>query len=506
MKRKISNMILALFVLTAIFAASVGAAGKITVKEIASGLEYDGIGDFHDGLAMVATGKKTGYIDKTGKLVVPLIYDQADYYKYSPAFDGGLACVKIDGKENYIDKTGEVIIKIEYDEVGPFSDGMAWIKKGDKYGYIDKSGALAIPFVFYVYTDDFSGEAIVPDFSEGLAAVRIDGKCGFMDKTGKIVIPAQYSGDFYYGEWGSYNPKFHDGLVRVIKDYSPGIIDKAGEVVVPFGQYTLIGNNLTGFFTDGLAKVYTRDENGDTKSGFIDTSGNIIVPPKYSYFSDFNGALAYVHDYGQGDRGAYMDKTGTVVTPFDYYADQWCNWFYTPSCEGMTIAQKDGKFGCLDEKGNIAVPFAYDNIGMFSCGLAFVEDRESGVCGFVDKTGKMIVPVEHYPNVAYVDYKFSYGLLWVMEGGIEGKRGYVDTAGEIVVPCIYDYAASFSEGLAAVQKDGKWSILEIQTAAEPSEAPRVGDRFYIVPLLGVCAAAAFAWVNKKMGKKVSGIL
>lgn len=35
------------------------------------------------------------------------------------------------------------------------------------------------------------------------------------------------------------------------------------------------------------------------------------------------------------------------------------------------------------------------------------------------------------------------------------KWGYVNTKGELIIPCIYEYANDFSEGLACVSKDGK---------------------------------------------------
>ena len=35
------------------------------------------------------------------------------------------------------------------------------------------------------------------------------------------------------------------------------------------------------------------------------------------------------------------------------------------------------------------------------------------------------------------------------------KWGYVNTKGELIIPCIYEYANDFSEGLASVRKNGK---------------------------------------------------
>ena len=39
------------------------------------------------------------------------------------------------------------------------------------------------------------------------------------------------------------------------------------------------------------------------------------------------------------------------------------------------------------------------------------------------------------------------------------KSGFINTKGEVIIPCIYDDAWNFNEGLAAVKQNGKWSII-----------------------------------------------
>ena len=55
---------------------------------------------FSDGLAVVELNDKFGYIDKTGREVIPLIYD------YASEFAAGLASVELHGNWGYIDKQG----------------------------------------------------------------------------------------------------------------------------------------------------------------------------------------------------------------------------------------------------------------------------------------------------------------------------------------------------------------------------------------------------------------
>ena len=74
-----------------------------------------------------------------------------------------LALVYKDGKWGYIDTTGKEIVPCQYEWYGNFSDGLAALYKDGKYGYIDTTGKVVIPFVF-----SHAGY-----FGDGLAYVEI---------------------------------------------------------------------------------------------------------------------------------------------------------------------------------------------------------------------------------------------------------------------------------------------------------------------------------------------
>lgn len=44
------------------------------------------------------------------------------------------------------------------------------------------------------------------------------------------------------------------------------------------------------------------------------------------------------------------------------------------------------------------------------------------------------------------------------------KAGFVDTSGRLVIPVVYDYAFTFSQGEALVKKDGKWIVIRLNTS------------------------------------------
>lgn len=134
-------------------------------------------------------GGKFGYIDKTGKLLIPPQFFGAQ------DFSEGLAAVRIeetrDSKFGYIDRSGQMVIAPRFHQARPFSQGLAAVETSARvvgnqvvdiaWGFIDKAGVLRIP-------DNY---AFAGNFSEGLArvAVKLGVSMGFVDQAGKMIIP-----------------------------------------------------------------------------------------------------------------------------------------------------------------------------------------------------------------------------------------------------------------------------------------------------------------------------
>ncbi|MEI9478590.1 MAG: WG repeat-containing protein [Deltaproteobacteria bacterium] len=49
--------------------------------------------------------------------------------------------IRVDGKTGFIDKSGKMVIPLMYDDVDSFSGGIAKVTINEKKGYIDKKGA-----------------------------------------------------------------------------------------------------------------------------------------------------------------------------------------------------------------------------------------------------------------------------------------------------------------------------------------------------------------------------
>ncbi|HEX8529750.1 MAG TPA: WG repeat-containing protein, partial [Cytophagales bacterium] len=110
-------------------------------------------------------------------------------------------------------------------------------------------------------------------------------------------------------------------------------------------------------FRDGLAKVV---KNG--KSGFVDTTGQEIIPLSFDYVSSFVEGMAR---FEQDKKWGYLDKKGKVVIAPTYE-------FAGSFSEGLALVEKKAKKGFIDKKGIAVIPLAYDEILYFSedlCGV-----------------------------------------------------------------------------------------------------------------------------------------
>lgn len=120
---------------------------------------------------------KYGILDSTGKIVLPVQYDDINLYS-----SDGLILLKKDGKCGYCDLKLKMSIPLKFEDANIFQNGMASVKLNNKWGFIDKTGATIIDFQYE--------DAGV--FEEGYAGVKQNGKWGVIGKDNKPLLPFIY--------------------------------------------------------------------------------------------------------------------------------------------------------------------------------------------------------------------------------------------------------------------------------------------------------------------------
>jgi hypothetical protein len=179
------------------------------------------------------------------------------------------------------------------------------------------------------------------------------------------------------------------------------------------------------WFYRGIVKV-----NLEGKVGYIDSTENAIIPFNYDHITDFHQGIA---------------------TTFIGTTDEMGN-------------NMEGKYGMVDISGKELIPAIYDNVD-YNDGFAFVSTN--GKYGLL-KNGKEIIPFIYDGFMGY-----SNGLILVFEGepskGYEddydyqpanGKYGFIDTTGTIIIPLEYEDAIPMNNNLTIVKKDGLYGIID----------------------------------------------
>src|SRR5206468_8469070 len=89
---------------------------------------------FRDGLAEVFTGTTTSFMDTKGNEVF-----SKERLLITGGFAEGLCVIHILGEDKYgfIDKTGKEVIPRKYDDARSFSEGLAAVKLNGEWGFID---------------------------------------------------------------------------------------------------------------------------------------------------------------------------------------------------------------------------------------------------------------------------------------------------------------------------------------------------------------------------------
>lgn len=447
----------------------INSRGKVTIP-----ISYQWLGDFGESeLVMFKQGGKFGFIDQTANVVISAVYEQAR------SFREGLASVKKAGKWGFVNEKGIEVINFKYDNVGVFSEGLTGVMLAGKWGFVNKVGKEIVSPSFKE----------VGAFNHGVAMVKRGGKYGFVNKEGKQVIDTQFdevwefsadglakvmmggTGNPKYGYMNSSGDMVISASYDVIGDFSNNEGIARTKVGGGFGFVAKNGKSISptiysdaGEFSEGRARVKK-----DGKWGYLDENGQMITSSSYDEAEDFVNGLARVM---QNDEVFYIDLNGEKAnyringqgTKISLNADYEDAGFYTNK---RLRVKKNGKWGFVDEQGEMVIPIDFDAVSDFVDGIAQVE--KGGEIYQIDLDGKML-------EWEYVSFRsktegestfkpkkvektvFKVGnshFDWVgdLVDGLakvekDGKWGYVDKAGNIVVPIKYDGLEDFTNGLA----------------------------------------------------------
>ena len=313
---------------------------------------------------------------------------------------------------------------------------------------------------------NFNGEEISSSVYENVYSlsgvensiiVEANGVKGLVNgSTNQIVLQCSYS------DIQTLLPlDYSKGYIVTNTNNLKGIIDANSKIIFEC-KYEDIAH-----FT-GNDRYYVK-ENGTWK--VIDNQGNTVIenPSVVNIENDY----LIVNNNGQY---GILDITGKTIIEPSYQLIE-------PSFTGIFIAKKDDKFGLIDVSNNSIIDFKYTAMS-YRKEASFIEaDKENLMTDIIDTTGKValsdVIISELNKDVGYIrvrigdDYKY-YNLKFEEKNLHElvptktlylvkkdGKYGYENKEGKLVVDAIYDDATEQNiYGYCAIKQNGLWGSLK----------------------------------------------
>ncbi len=203
--------------------------------------DYDEVGPYHEGLAVVikhlpdsywgVPQNRFGYINAAGQRITNVRYSDARPFAEGRAFVRLADVNAAMPKGGFIDATGREVIPPLYFDAGQFYNGLCLVQSDEGTGFIDRDGQAQEPFRYLHFqplgdNDLFPVSIINADRTEALDPLEL---WGYVDTAGREVITPQFS---------AATP-FRAGYAIVSRidptNFQPrqGLIDPTGRVVLP---------------------------------------------------------------------------------------------------------------------------------------------------------------------------------------------------------------------------------------------------------------------------------
>lgn len=322
------------------------------------------------------------------------------------------------------------------------------VQKNGLYGLINYNGRELLPIE---YTQIMPLEGITNSF----ITIK-DGKKGLVDNSGSIII------DNLYADIKPLTDKYADGYIVKNDSSKFGLINYNKKQVLEC-KYSEI-KNITG------SNMYVVKEGQDLE--LVSAEGNVLLKNRFSEAVSIDNSNIIIKSSG---KYGVISSTGETIIGTEYQDLRY-------TFDGNYIAKKNDKYGIINVNGDKKLDFNYKYITYLS-EEGFIEaDKEGSETDLIDSnfevkvTGILseinsklgYIKVRVNGEYKYYNYKLeekdvksvlSANTLFLTKQ--DGKYGYVDKNGNLVVECIYDDATEQNTyGFAAINKNGRWGTID----------------------------------------------
>lgn len=381
-------------------------------------------------------------------------------YDYIYPLIQGVSIVVKNHKYGAVLSGGKILIEPRYDYLSNFNNGRSLYCINGQSGIIDLSGNIVVEDDgIGIYFDSYKYDSI-GIFSGCKAIFYKDNKCGVIDKEGNVITAAVYDEIL----------AFKDNVARVRKDDKWGLINTEGSLLCDIKYH-----GISNFFKN-CALLY--DKRGFIR-GVINTCGKEIIQYNESlhiYPCPYNNIFFSVYNH----HISYYDFDGNIVSkPQKVLGMRPSNW----KCN-YVVFQDNNHFGIKSETGQLILTARFSKISRlhdnYFEGALFPDFDEYELIDSIQYSSFLKKEGESYPHLPSWESSFSYH----GEQILSLKNKYV------TVPSKYHFAWPFCNGLAIVEKEGKWGVVDCNfheiIPLKYDYIDRLNSDFYIGIINNIC--------------------
>jgi hypothetical protein len=358
--------------------------------------EYDNICIFQNGVAVLFKGKEKYYLKENGKISFekpePILVKSVQLPDYQLLnVENGLAGIRIGKQCAIIDADENIIIPLQdFTWLAPIENGLVLFIKNHKYGVMNLKQEIIIPAIYdniygkgnYFCVEekfikgvfDKKGNLIVPIKYESIEVLDDFFRCSsqnissLLDEKGNILIP-NVKGDFYffdddcfYTNIGGYYQYFNTKGEKTIPKYlSTKTLSAKYKSVIDSNKTVFLMKReegaekiAIGRYNSGWSGISLSEGLVNFDGKYFDLEGNIVIDQndKYSKVEPFSNGYAAVK---KNNKWGYINKKGEIVIPFDFDV---ANPF---SENGLASVVVNKKTGFINAKGDVVIPLIYEN-------------------------------------------------------------------------------------------------------------------------------------------------
>ena len=361
-----------------------------------------------------------GFINQKGEQITPFIYD----YVY---ISGNYLIVEKDKKYGMLDTKGNYILSLDYNLIRNYYE-FTLIQKNKKLALFIENHGIVTDFIYddlvdifpnYILLTNNQGDFLLNNKGETIYSVDNNEELKSMKDSLLIVLNKKSNKMFLRNLENNnlfasgYNEiAFISNLLKVSSNKKTGIVTYKNEIVIPLDFVSIYKFNDDYFIVDkdDLKGLYQKSDvvlplkykqmnhfltdylyvtNNKDLSGLYDANLNVVIPEAYRIYEYYKSF--YLVEQNNQLLVFNIDDKSTLKLNSNYkFRDKNQYWI---NKRNYFVLQEGDKYGVVNYKGEIIIPFEYDYLEPIYASNKFIA-KNNNKYGLISHENEIIKPIK----------------------------------------------------------------------------------------------------------------